>query len=116
MGLREAYQEKVNAQLCEWQAWIEQIKKDPTIPNNRGSAERKRSITQLEDCLRIAQVRFEELCLAQDERWELTKQAVERAMIDLKQALDRYGTAQAGRIIRLQDSRSYAIYPFDRKG
>jgi hypothetical protein len=73
-------------------------------------------VVRLEDSHRIARFRLEELRAAQDETWELSKQAVERAMIDLKKVLDESGAGQAGRLLHLQTSRVHLYEPFSKRG
>jgi len=116
MGLREIYQEKADAQLHEWREWIENYRSEPAISAIRKASNRQLMMERLEDCQRIAQIRLEELRSSQDERWELAKQAVERAMIDLKKLLDESGAGQVGRLLQLDTSRSHVYEPFGRKG
>ena len=115
VDLKGAYQEKADAQLAEWQTRIEQLKSSSSPSEARRPADRQRVVQRLEDCHRIARVRLDELRTSQDERWEFAKQAVERAMIDLKRALDESGVDQAGRFLRLQSSRSHVYEPFPKK-
>lgn len=117
MGMKEAYQEKADAQLVEWHHWIEKFEVDAALNNAPGLPEQQRVIDRLEDCYRIARRRLDELHLSQDERWDFTKQAVERAMIDLKKVLDESGAGHAARLLRLQAGSSYVYEPFHhRKG
>ncbi len=116
MGVKESYQQKADAQLQEWQAWIEQIKTGPGQSTLRGPADRQRLVERLEYCHRIAQVRLQELRSSQEGQWELAKQAVERAMIDLKRALDDSGAVQVGKYVQLETRRSQVYEPFHRKG
>lgn len=115
MGLREDYQIKADAQLLEWQAWIEQEKLNLNEHGFARTANSPRVMQRLEDSCRVARVRLEELRSAQDERWEFAKQAVEQAMIELKRALDESGAGSPGKIIQLQTSRSRMSYPFGSK-
>lgn len=114
MGMKEIYQEKADAQLRDWQMWIENYKSDPTVARKPG--DRQRMAERLDDCQRIAQIRLKELSASKAEHWELAKQAVERAMIDLKQVLDESGAANAGRFLQLDTLRSHIYEPFHRKG
>lgn len=113
--IKGAYQAKADAQLAEWRTRIEQLKTNANPSEPKRPAERQRAVQRLEDCYRIARVRLDELRSSQDERWELAKQAVERAMIDLKRALDESGVEQAGRFLRLQSSRSHVYEPFPKR-
>jgi hypothetical protein len=116
MGMKEAYQEKADAQLREWHGWIEHTKYDPTVLKARKTAEQQRTVERLEDCHRIARVRLDELRYSQEERWELAKQAVERAMIDLKKALDESGASTAGKNVELIVGRAHIYEVYHRKG
>jgi len=110
MSVKEAYQDKADAQLCEWQAWIEQYKARAVTTDYQRIADR------LDHSYWVARVRLDELCGSADDHWEYAKQAVERAMIDLKSLLDESGAAQNVRSIRLQPSRAYVYEPFRRRG
>ncbi len=116
MGVREKYEEKVDVQLHEWRDWIENFKSDALVNDAREISYRQQMMGQLEDSQQIAQERLEELRSTQDEHWELAKQAVERAMIDLKKLLDESGTVHAGRSLSLQPSRSHVYTPFSKRG
>jgi len=105
MGVKEAYQIKADSQLCEWQGWIEQYK------TSDGAGDYQR----LEQAYQTARSRLNDLSTSSDDRWEFSKQAVERAMIDLKRLLDESGAAQNARYLTLQTSRSYAYQPFYRR-
>lgn len=115
MEIKKAYQEKADAQLHEWQTWIEQFRLEQNGSISGRLADRQRMMQRLEDCHRIARVQLDELRSSQEDRWELTKQAVERAMIDLKAALDESGAANSGRFLQLQSSRSHIYEPFQRR-
>ncbi len=116
MDIQEYYQEKADAQLHEWQEWIETYKSDPSISREKNFTNLQQRIAHLDLCQHIAQVRLEELRLSTDAQWELAKQAVERAMIDLKRALDESGAGQAGRCLHVQTSRARAYEPFSKRG
>jgi hypothetical protein len=116
MDMREVYQEKANAQLNEWQEWIETYKSDPALSGIGETAGRQQMMERLENCQRAAQVSLEELRISRDERWELAKQAVERAMIDLKKLLDESGAGQAGRFLHLRTGREHIYEPYSKRG
>ena len=116
MGVREKYEEKVDAQLHEWREWIEHYKTGAIINDFGQPANRQQMIERLENCQQIAQTRLEELQSSPEGQWELSKQAVERAMIDLKRLLDESGVAHAGRSLSLQTSRSHVYEPFSKRG
>lgn len=110
MELKQAYQDKADAQLRDWHIWIEGYKSDPA------NQDQLRCIKRLEDCQQAARTQLDVLRVAQDERWELAKQAVERAMIELKRVIDEVGIEFAGKQVQLQQSRSHIYAPFYRKG
>lgn len=113
MDLKQAYQDKASAQLCEWHTWVERFKNEH-MPGSHEDQHRK--IARLDDCLQIASARLEELTASHESRWELAKQALERAMIDLKVALDDSGAVRAGRFLQIEASRAHAYEPFQRRG
>lgn len=114
MRLQDAYHQKADAQLREWQVWIEQIKAGGSLndhPTVR-SSEGLRAVNRLDDCYHIAQVRLDELRSASEECWEKAKRDLEQALIDLKQALDVFGGGSVGRSVPLQADRSRVFEPF----
>jgi hypothetical protein len=116
MRLKDAYHQKADAQLREWQVWIEQIKESEDLPQDRAEM-RPRSVERLDDCYQAARRRLDELRFSSDAGWENAKQAVEQAMIALKQALDGSGFETIGKSVRLQPDRSHVFEPFyHRKG
>lgn len=115
MELKEAYQEKADAQLQEWRTRIERMRKDPYDYDKHLLFHQQRAFERLDDCYRIARVCLDELRTSQDERWEFAKQAVERAMINLKRALDESGTRNAGKFLQLNTSREHIYEPFHNK-
>ena len=117
MGIKDAYHQKADAQLREWQVWIEQIKLGFGERPVRRADDYRRSVERLEDCHRIARIRLDELHSSSESRWEIAKQAVEQAMIDLKTALDESGVDRVGRFVQLEPDRSHVFEPFHyRKG
>jgi hypothetical protein len=116
MRMKEAYQEKADAQLREWRVWIDRYKADSMTVPTANFAEGRRLAERLEDCHRIARIRLDDLCSSQDDHWESAKQAVERAMIELKQALDESGATRKGKSLQLEATRSYVYEPFSRRG
>ncbi len=84
MGMREAYQKKANSQLREWQVWIDEYDAGLEHGDQANVVDDQRTVTQVRDCIQFARTRLSELCAASDDHWEFSKQAVERALIDLK--------------------------------
>ena len=116
MELKEAYEEKADAQLHEWRAWIDRYKADLSISGFGKATDRQRVIERLDDCHQTARIRLDELRTCQESSWEFSKQAVERAMIDLKRVLDESGAGHAARLLELQMSRSHVYEPFQKRG
>jgi hypothetical protein len=116
MGIREAYQKKANTQLREWQAWFDEYDAGLGQDDQRNAADHLRMVARVQDCIQRARSGLSELCAASDERWELSKQAVERALIDLKKALDESGIARSARLVPVQVGRAHVYEPFERKG
>ena len=77
MTLKEAYQEKADAQLREWQERIERIKAYSSTARHNQTSNTQRAFERLVDCCHIAQLRLDELRASREERWEFAKQAVE---------------------------------------
>jgi hypothetical protein len=115
MGIREAYQKKANAQLREWQAWIDAYDAALEHGDQPNAADHLRVVTRVQDCILHAQTRLSELCAASDEHWEFSKQAVERALIELKIALDESGIARSARLVPVQAGRAHVYEPFEKK-
>lgn len=108
--LKQAYQEKADDQLREWHAWIEHFKF-----TSKGQ-DQQQCVERLEEYHHAARAQLTELRACPDDRWELVKQAVERAMIELKRVMDEVGVEFVGKPIQLQQRRSYIYEPFARKG
>ncbi len=114
MSEKEAYQEKADAQLREWQAWIERFKSDLVINRKGKQHNPQRLLRRLEDSYRAARGKLEVLYSSRGEQWERAKEDLERAMIDLKQALDESGAGKMGGQLQLRSARSRIYEPFER--
>lgn len=115
MGMREAYIEKVTAQLVEWQTWIERYKIDATSPRSGWPVNPSRMLQRLEDSYQSACFHLENLNTSHDSGWDNSKDEVEQAMIGLKMALDESGAGRAGHSLALHSSRAHMFAPFPRK-
>jgi predicted nuclease with TOPRIM domain len=84
MGLKEAYQEKIEAQLKEWSAKITELK----AKADKTSADAKIKLYQELDDLKArkeaAQQKLNEIKAASAEKWESLKTASDKAVEDLK--------------------------------
>jgi hypothetical protein len=116
MNLREYYQEKVDAQLHEWKEWIDNYRADAAQISGKTAAEQQRLLDKLEACHQAAWLRLQELRQTDEKGWNLAKQAVERALIELKKSLDESGAAQAGTLLSLHPNRSHLDEPFWKRG
>jgi hypothetical protein len=115
MELKKVYQEKSDAQLREWLGWIEDYKTASPLSMAGKPIDRLWITRRLEDSHRLACIRLDELRNSNDDHWELAKQAVERAMIELKHVIDESGIGQSGRFLQIQTNRSYVYEPFQRR-
>lgn len=115
MGVREAYLEKAEAQLHVWQAWIEIFKSNPNIAQTRKRIDLQSLIRQLDASFQNACARLDGLRKSRMEDWEFAKEALERAMIDLKRVLDKSGACRVGGYVRLRANRLHQFEPFERK-
>lgn len=84
MGLKEAYQEKLEAQIREWAAKLQEYK----AKADKASAAAKIQMYQQLDHLRAqkeaAQQELNELKAASGESWEALKAGSERAVAEMK--------------------------------
>jgi uncharacterized coiled-coil DUF342 family protein len=89
MDLKEAYQQKMNAQLKEWQAKIDLLK----AKADEAKAEQKIKYYEQIESLRVKQQhvhdKLEELQSASEGAWEELKAGVDLAWQDLKEAVER---------------------------
>lgn len=84
MGMKEAYQQKIEAQLKEWSAKIGELK----AKAEKATAERKIELHKAIDVLRTrkeaAQKKLKDIKEASAETWENLQSAMDRAMADVK--------------------------------
>lgn len=93
MGLKEAYQEKLEAQLREWTARLDQLKAKADLAEADAKIEYHRQIDGARSKIETAQTRLRELKSSSGEAWESLKDGIERAWADLKTAVE--GAASA---------------------
>jgi hypothetical protein len=115
MGIRENYQNKAASQLHKWEIRINEIRLDYENDSS-GSTGRNQSLQALEKLHRLANDRLDELISARESRWEFSKQAVERAMIDLKCSLDEADEGKNSHLLKLKDHSDHGSDTFFRKG
>jgi len=116
MGIRENYQNKAASQLREWKTRIDEIRLDYDYGSPGLAANRDQTLQSLEELHEFARDRLEELNSARESRWEFSKQAVERAMIDLKRSLDEADAGKNSPHLELKDHREHIHDTFFRKG
>jgi chromosome segregation ATPase len=84
MGMKEVYQEKIEAQLKEWSAKIQELK----AKAEQARAERKIELHKAIDDLRArkeaAQKKLKDIKEASAETWEKLKGTMDKAMDDVK--------------------------------
>lgn len=89
MGIKEAYQDKMNARLREWQGKIDILK----ARADQAEAEQKIQLYEKIESLRLKQQhvheKLDELHSATEGAWEDVKAGVELAWQDLQTAFER---------------------------
>ncbi|HEX9883036.1 MAG TPA: hypothetical protein VGA79_03635 [Desulfobaccales bacterium] len=84
MGLKEAYQEKLEAQLKEWSAKLNELKAKADKATADAKIKMYREIDNLKAKKDVAQQKLDEIKAAGAEKWESLKAASEKTMEDLK--------------------------------
>lgn len=88
MGRREAYQQKMEAQLKEWAATIELLKAKADKAQAEAKIEYYRELELLRSKLAAAQQKLRGLKAAGDGAWDDLKASLEKAWGELKKGLD----------------------------
>jgi predicted nuclease with TOPRIM domain len=89
MGLREEYQEKIEAQLKEWAARLEELKGKAAKAKAEAREELSKQVDKLRASQEEAQRKLQELREAGAETWGKVKPHLDKGMEDLKKAWDR---------------------------
>jgi len=84
MGLKEAYQEKLEAQLKEWSAKLHELKAKADKATADAKIKMYQEIDDLKAKKEVAQQKLDEIKAAGAEKWESLKAASEKTMEDLK--------------------------------
>jgi len=84
MGLKEAYQEKLEAQLKEWSAKLNELKAKADKATAGAKVKMYQEIDDLKAKKEVAQQKLDEIKAAGAEKWESLKAASEKTMEDLK--------------------------------
>ncbi|MGJ0493072.1 MULTISPECIES: sll1863 family stress response protein [Methylobacter] len=88
MKQREVYQHKLQTQLAEWSAAIEQLKVRADEAEADVKVEYEKQIGDLQQKLDIAQKKLEELQQARDDVWESLKADVEATSDNLGESVN----------------------------
>jgi chromosome segregation ATPase len=89
MGIKDAYQEKIQAELREWQARIDTLKARADKARAEKKVEYYEQIETLRNKREQARQKLEELQAAGDSAWEDLKAGVDSALEDLGQAVGK---------------------------
>lgn len=89
MGMKEAYQEKIEAQLKEWSARLTELKAKADQATADAKLEMHKQIDDLRARKEAAQQKLNDLKATGSEKWENLKAGSEKAMEDLKDAWEK---------------------------
>ncbi len=85
---RKAYQEKLDAQLKEWNAQISLLKAKADKARAEAKSEYYKIIDSLEKKVNEARPKLQELMTSGDEAWDDLKSSAEKAWAEVKTAID----------------------------
>lgn len=88
MGLKEAYQDKLEAQLQEWTAKLDQLKAKADGAEAEAKIEYYKQIDGVRAKVAVAQEKLNELKTSSGEAWETLKCGVESVWTDLRTAVE----------------------------
>jgi hypothetical protein len=94
MGKKEAYQEKVQAQLREWKADIEKLMARADKAKAEGKIEFYKRAETLNAKYQAALKSSQEMKEAGEDKWEEFKAGVEAALEEVKDALKKNGASK----------------------
>jgi predicted nuclease with TOPRIM domain len=89
MGLREDYQEKVEAQLTEWAEKLKKLKAAAAEAAAEAGAELQSQVEKLRPQMEAAQAKLKELKAASAEKWESLRDHMDQTMDDLMKTWNR---------------------------
>jgi hypothetical protein len=89
MGLKEAYQEKLEAQLKEWSSKVKELQAKAEMAKADVKIELQKHLESLRAKHDAAQAKLQEIKEAGAAAWENTKPGVEKAMAELTSAWER---------------------------
>lgn len=93
MDIKAAYQEKLEAQLREWSAGIEELKAEAAEVKADAKIQYSEYIDKLAAKQEAAKAKLQELRDGGEEAWEKLKPGLEQVWKDLKGAVDEARTA-----------------------
>ncbi len=93
MTTKQAYQEKIEAQLKEWQIGLEKLKIKAAKAKAEAKLEYQQQFDELAAQQQAARQKLEALKQVGSERWVDLKANLDSAMIELQQGFDRLKTA-----------------------
>jgi len=86
MGLKEAYQEKIEAQLKEWSAKVKELQTKAEMAKADAKIEMQKHLQTLQAKQEAVHQKLKELKEAGADAWEKAKPVLEQAMDGLKSA------------------------------
>jgi hypothetical protein len=87
---RQAYQDKIEAQLKEWQIGIEKLKVKAEKATADTKIDYQKTLDQLAAQQAVAQEKLDELKASSADNWETLKSEMDQAMDKLQTDFDRY--------------------------
>lgn len=89
MNMKAAYQEKLEAQMREWNAKIEELKAKADKVKAEAKIEYYEQIQELHSKQAVVQAKMKTLTDSGEEAWEELKSGVEHAWSDLKSSVEK---------------------------
>ncbi len=89
METKEAYRQKIEAQLKEWAETIEELKKKAEKAVGTLKSDHETEIKTLVDKKNDMQQQLKEFMASSDDAWQIMKKGLENAAEDLKKAFNK---------------------------
>jgi septal ring factor EnvC (AmiA/AmiB activator) len=86
MSTKQAYEQKINAQLAEWKAEINKLRAKLTKVDADAKIESEKEISQLEARYEAAKAKLRELTSASDQAWESMRKGLDSSFDSMKSA------------------------------
>lgn len=87
MGMKDDYQQKLEAKLEEWNAELDKLRAKAKGAEADAEREINKEVAQLEERRERARARLEELRAASDDAWHDFKAGAERAFDEMSEAV-----------------------------